>query len=164
MEQVIKLFYMIRNIDQSGISGTGKVVEGAILPSGRVLSNWLTPSSSTNIYDSIDHFKKAHIDPHPGCNELVVVEDESNKEDYYLPIYARRFCLVREANPEFKSLTLGRIINGVVFKNGIVFSEFIKPLDSITFYPSIDVFKDIHVNKNPDTNSFYYLDFPQRRL
>lgn len=62
-----KTFSMIRGSDESGVSGTGKVLEGVLFSDGKVVVRWLTPhvASSTAIYDSLDDFHRIHIESHP---------------------------------------------------------------------------------------------------
>ena len=66
-EKAPKLFYMIRNNDESGVSGTGKVLEGVIFSSGKVAVCWDgdTNVHSVAVYDTFEEFKKVHIDAHP---------------------------------------------------------------------------------------------------
>ena len=59
MEQ-IKEFYLQRNEDESGVSGTGVVARGVILPSGRCVLEWSTFHSSINIYNNIDAINEVH--------------------------------------------------------------------------------------------------------
>ena len=65
---MMKAFCMIRNDDESGTSGTGKVLEGVEFSNGKVAISWCsekTPVSSTTVFDTFDEFKKIHIDQHP---------------------------------------------------------------------------------------------------
>ncbi len=153
-EHRVTLFYMKRNVDESGVSGTGRVLEGAVFPSGHVVVCWNSENSSIAIHKSLEDFQKCHMDPHPGMNELIFINDENDKE-----IKTKRFCLFREFNPKFKSLTLGRIIEGVQFFNQKVVAEFTPPLQTLTVYDSIETFKNISVNPNKDTNNLVFLDF-----
>lgn len=78
-----KLFYLIRNSDESGISGTGKVLEGVIWSNGKVSVCWVTENapSSTVVYDSIDDFMAIHIQTHPtNRTELVFPAQGSDPE------------------------------------------------------------------------------------
>ena len=64
-----KLFTMIRKNDESHVSGTGRVLDGAIFHNGKVVICWRTEPklghSSLGIYDSFEAFKFIHIDSHP---------------------------------------------------------------------------------------------------
>lgn len=66
-----KLFSLTRNEDESGVSGTGRVLDGVVFHNGQVVICW--PSdvnirngfSSLGIYPNWESFKNIHIDPHP---------------------------------------------------------------------------------------------------
>lgn len=62
-----RTFSMVRGADESGVSGTGKVLEGVQFSDGTVAVRWLTvnQASSTAIYDSFDSFESIHIKSHP---------------------------------------------------------------------------------------------------
>lgn len=68
-----KRFCMIRHADVSGISGTGKVIEGIVFPSGKVALEWQTSTSSISIYDSIDDAVEIH--GHDGATELIWIDE-----------------------------------------------------------------------------------------
>jgi hypothetical protein len=71
-----RLFTMIRKHDESHISGTGRVLDGAVFHNGKVVICWRTEErhgySSLGIYDSFEAFKFIHIDSHP-TNETEIV-------------------------------------------------------------------------------------------
>lgn len=62
-----RTFSMIRGGDESGVSGTGKVLEGVQFSDGTVVVRWLTQNqaSSTAVYDSFESFNSIHILSHP---------------------------------------------------------------------------------------------------
>ena len=67
-----RLFTVTRHLDASGVSGTGRVMDGVIFHTGQVVVCWRSdvhPSqagySSICLYPSWDAFKHVHIDPHP---------------------------------------------------------------------------------------------------
>lgn len=66
----LKQFYLNRTDDISGVSGTGIIGQGVILPSGRVVMEWTTKHKSIAIYDSIDKIQVLHA--HKGT-ELIYV-------------------------------------------------------------------------------------------
>lgn len=77
-----KLFTLVRKIDQSGISGTGRVLDGVIFHTGQVVTCWRTDLnvndkgidaySTMGIYPSYEAFLHVHVKPHPeGANEIV---------------------------------------------------------------------------------------------
>lgn len=63
----MKPFEMIRNADESGVSGTGKVLEGVVFSKGITVIQWCVEGkpNSTAIYPTFDDFKCIHIDSHP---------------------------------------------------------------------------------------------------
>jgi hypothetical protein len=65
----MKLFKLLRVVDESGISGTGYVAEGVQFSSGRVVMQWTTGTSSVAIYDSIADVEKIH-----GHNGATLIE------------------------------------------------------------------------------------------
>jgi len=68
----LKQFYLDRKDDISGVSGTGIIGHGVILPSGRAVMEWTTKYRSIAIYDSIDEIQMLHA--HKGKTELIYVE------------------------------------------------------------------------------------------
>lgn len=56
----VKQFFLDRKIDETGMSGTGKVAEGVILPNGLAVMWWLVKPYSIQIYPSIDDLEKTH--------------------------------------------------------------------------------------------------------
>lgn len=81
---MMKAFCMIRNEDESGTSGTGKVLEGVEFSTGKVAICWCsqkTPVSSTTVFDSFDEFKRIHIDQHPtNGTEIMWYKIEERKQ------------------------------------------------------------------------------------
>ena len=62
----MKLFEMVRINDESGVSGTGKVLEGVVFNNGTVVASWTTSGpNSVCIYDNFQDFEAIHITPHP---------------------------------------------------------------------------------------------------
>lgn len=55
-----RVFDLIRRVDKSNVSGTGRVAEGFEFQDGRVALRWLGRGASTNLYDSIDDVKFKH--------------------------------------------------------------------------------------------------------
>jgi len=66
----IKHFYLKREVDVSGTSGTGIVARGVILPSGVAILEWLTFHTSLGIYKNIEDVEKIH--GHGGATEVVL--------------------------------------------------------------------------------------------
>lgn len=81
-----RLFSLIRNFDQSGISGTGRVLDGVIFHNGQVVVCWRSDINenkpgfaSLGIYPSWEAFTFVHIDSHPSNRTEVKFWDERPK-------------------------------------------------------------------------------------
>jgi hypothetical protein len=73
----VKLFNFYRIEDQSGVSGTGPVVEGVQFSNGWCALRWLSETSSLCFYQSIEEVKKVH--GHGGKTEIVVHDFEPRR-------------------------------------------------------------------------------------
>lgn len=58
--QPIGTFHLLRLEDETGVSGTGWVAEGAVFSSGWVALYWLTDTPSMNFYPSIEAVHTIH--------------------------------------------------------------------------------------------------------
>lgn len=86
----IKKFYLWREQDESGVSGTGRVAEGVIFSNGWVGMNWLTRWGSLAFYPSISdcltvhgHQGKTKVvyeDCEPGSEHMIALPAESDAE------------------------------------------------------------------------------------
>lgn len=56
----LKEFYLLREEDETGVSGTGVVARGVILSSGHCVLEWLTFTSSINMYKNIHDVEEIH--------------------------------------------------------------------------------------------------------
>ena len=56
----MKTFDFIRDVDHSGISGTGRVAQGIAFDDGVCAMHWLTDYRSTAIYPDIDTLVAIH--------------------------------------------------------------------------------------------------------
>lgn len=78
-----QLFTLIRHHDESGISGTGRVLDGVIFHTGQVVICWRSNVhsdgvgySSLGVYPSWDAFLHVHVQSHPsGQTEIRFVTD-----------------------------------------------------------------------------------------
>jgi len=75
-------FTMTRGNDESGVSGTGAVLEGVIFSDGTVAARWLTETASSTFYDSIPDFIKIHIYSHPSNKTRLIFQSKSWDQDY----------------------------------------------------------------------------------
>jgi hypothetical protein len=65
----IATFHLLRHADESGVSGTGWVAEGAVFSNGWVALIWLTETPSMNFYPSIYAVEAVH--GHGGQTQIV---------------------------------------------------------------------------------------------
>jgi hypothetical protein len=72
----MRTFKMIRNADESGVSGTGHVLDGVEWHTGQVTVCWRTKTPSLGYYDSFQDFQTLHIDSHPTNGTEVVWDDD----------------------------------------------------------------------------------------
>tara|TARA_Y100000593_G_scaffold95104_1_gene199763 strand:+ start:18949 stop:19272 length:324 start_codon:yes stop_codon:yes gene_type:complete len=56
----MKIFYLKREEDESGISGTGRVAQGFVFDNGKVAVTWLSEHPSVTIYDNIGEVHAIH--------------------------------------------------------------------------------------------------------
>jgi hypothetical protein len=85
----MKLFHFYRIQDQSGVSGTGPVVEGVQFSNGWCALRWISQRSSVAFYQSIEDVKAIH--GHGGQTEIIVHDFEALE---------KRRTPVQEANLE----------------------------------------------------------------
>ena len=75
---MIRTFEVIRQEDETGVSGTGTVAEGVIFSDGTCITRWVSPISpgrSTVVWDSYGAFTAVHISPHPDNKTVVRFND-----------------------------------------------------------------------------------------
>lgn len=75
--QGIKTFTVARQQDETGVSGTGVVIEGVVLATGQCIVHWLypPPRGGIAIFDSMNDFIRVHIQPHPGNKTIITFQD-----------------------------------------------------------------------------------------
>ena len=83
-----RLFTLIRKSDETGVSGTGRILDGTVHHNGKVVICWRsdvnsqTPGfSSTCIYPSWKAFSHVHIAPHDEAAVEVVFGTEGDLEE-----------------------------------------------------------------------------------
>jgi hypothetical protein len=74
-----RLFTLIRHADETGISGTGRVLDGAIFHTGQVVVCWRSDLrtdkpgfSSLVVYNSWEAFEAIHVEPHPAEQSEII--------------------------------------------------------------------------------------------
>lgn len=72
-----RTFFLVRQNDESGVSGVGHVLDGIIWPDGQVNTRWRVPEkpAETNVADSYEAWKQIHVSNHPDNKSLVVFDD-----------------------------------------------------------------------------------------
>jgi hypothetical protein len=80
----LKTFTLYRTADASGVSGTGRILDGVIFHNGWVVACWRTDiegtkhgHSSMGTYPSWESFKYIHIDSHPENRSIVIFGNDS---------------------------------------------------------------------------------------
>lgn len=56
----MKRFFLVRDEDVSGVSGTGTVAEGVAFSGGKCVLSWVTRYHSVAVYDSIEELEAIH--------------------------------------------------------------------------------------------------------
>ena len=69
----MKIFYLNRTEDESGVSGTGRVAQGFIFDNGKVCVTWLSEHPSVTVYDNIGEVRAIH--GHQGKTEIIMEPD-----------------------------------------------------------------------------------------
>ena len=69
----MKMFYLKRAEDESGVSGTGRVAQGFVFDNGKVAVTWLSEHPSVTVYDSLGEVTAIH--GHGGKTEIVMEPD-----------------------------------------------------------------------------------------
>lgn len=75
---MMKRLYLERAVDSTGITGTGRIAEGVMLSSGKVVLQWPTQYQSISIYDSVSDVLAVH--GHNGTTSVVFVDTEEENE------------------------------------------------------------------------------------
>ena len=77
----IDTFTVCSNRDETGVSGEGVVIEGAVLATGQCIVHWLypPPRGGIAIFDTMEDFLKVHILPHPGNKTIITFSDGEQK-------------------------------------------------------------------------------------
>jgi hypothetical protein len=70
-------FVVVRNVDHTGVSGTGYVADGVEWADGHVTLRWFGEHSSTVGWSSLDHAIAVH--GHDGATQFVFVDDENGE-------------------------------------------------------------------------------------
>jgi hypothetical protein len=71
----MRSFTLERGNDESGVSGTGIVLEGVEFSDGKVVVRWLGEHCSTVVWDSFEEFWHIHVASHPSNQSYVLWDD-----------------------------------------------------------------------------------------
>lgn len=71
-------FYLMRDEDVSGTSGTGLVARGVVLPSGKCVLEWTSFHTSIAIYSNLQDVESIH--GHGGKTKVVLVKTKGKKK------------------------------------------------------------------------------------
>ncbi len=69
----MKVFYLHRKEDESGVSGTGRIAQGIVFDNGRVALTWLSDHPSVTVYDNLGEVRAIH--GHSGKTEVLMEPD-----------------------------------------------------------------------------------------
>ena len=69
-------FYLNRTVDVSGISGEGRIAEGVVFSTGKVVLQWIAEYQSTAVYDSMEDLISIH--GHEGSTQVEWVEADGS--------------------------------------------------------------------------------------
>lgn len=70
----VSTFVLRRDVDTTGLSGTGVVADGAVFPDGKTVTRWrggTTGVSQTSVWDNVKHVQRIH--GHDGATKLELV-------------------------------------------------------------------------------------------
>jgi hypothetical protein len=76
----MRRFFLQREEDETGISGTGTVVEGVEFSNGRVAIMWLSPYQCMSFHDNIKCIMELH--GHGGKTRLVYIDSDAPESEH----------------------------------------------------------------------------------
>lgn len=71
-------FYLMRDEDVSGTSGTGVVARGVVLPSGKAVLEWTSFHTSIALYNNLQDVEAIH--GHGGKTKVVLIVNKRKKK------------------------------------------------------------------------------------
>lgn len=66
----VRVFYLQRDEDVSGVSGTGIIARGAILPTGRVVLEWTSNHPTLEVHNNVNEVELIH--GHGGRTRIIM--------------------------------------------------------------------------------------------
>lgn len=73
----LRRFHLVRDVDLTGVSGTGIVAGGVRFPTGWVALSWFTEVTSVAFYPSIAAIERIH--GHGGATRIVWLDEEGSE-------------------------------------------------------------------------------------
>jgi hypothetical protein len=73
-------FSLCRGKDETGVSGTGEVLTGFVLPNGKTIIEWLSDIKSMTMYNSFEDFLQIHVIRHPNNNHELSISKGTSWE------------------------------------------------------------------------------------
>lgn len=67
-------FYLQRDTDETGVSGTGRVADGVLWPDGTATVRWRERPASTGVWASLSEVEQVH--GHHGMTRVVWIDTE----------------------------------------------------------------------------------------
>lgn len=74
----MRRFYLQRDEDASGVSGTGKVAEGIEFEDGAVVMQWLSHKPSITFFRNVKHLRDIH--GHCGKTSIIWIDPDPLEE------------------------------------------------------------------------------------
>jgi hypothetical protein len=102
----MRRFYLRRDEDLSGVSGSGVVAEGVVFWNGKCVLNWRTKFTSTAHYDDLETLLNVH--GHGGKTRLIWFDDKPSEPKASMGEAAQPACsFCSKLANEVKLLTSG---------------------------------------------------------
>ena len=79
-EKEARTFVVMRQDDESGVSGIGTIVEGVEFSNGQVVVRWLTAVNSVAVFNNIEDFLKVHVRSHLTNRTILTFSDGEEQE------------------------------------------------------------------------------------
>lgn len=75
----VRRFKLERDEDETGVSGTGHIADGALFEDGTAVVRWRTETASTTLFDDIEDVLAVH--GHGGKTRLVFIDAEEGESE-----------------------------------------------------------------------------------
>jgi hypothetical protein len=67
----VRAFRLRRGHDETGVSGTGVVLDGVVFDDGVTVVHWRGRWRSTAVFGSFEEFLAVHVDAHPANRSVI---------------------------------------------------------------------------------------------